>query len=470
MHLVDEKQGVPLTSEAELLEYFASACKPRSAWRVGSEHELIGVWPETGEAPTYDGERGIGALLQWFAERGGTPVMETLSTASEYGAVFAAAGHGAATVNNMIALVRGDSQLTIEPGGQFELASRPVDDDRKLVMDLEEYTDALGRASRELGIAWLSIGLRPFGNRDDVPWMPKQRYEVMREYMATVGTRGQDMMVRTATVQTNLDFSDEADAAAKLECLYSVTSILTALWAASPIVDDKVSGYQTYRAWIWRDTDNARAGLLPFMFGRQDVFESYTNWALEIPMYFLYRGGYRRVPADLTFRKFIAEGFSGEHATREDWALHLSTLFPEGRLKKFIEVRGCDCGSLEMITALAPMTRGLLYDVDARTAATALTAGLDFTQRQQLANDVPMQGLAARAGKHTLGELAKELVAIAKAGLARLAPGALSLLEPVEAIAQSGRTQADQIIEIWNTHAGDRKALIKALAHPGLVG
>lgn len=470
MHLVDEKQAVPLTSEAELLEYFASAGKPRSAWRVGSEHELIGVWPETGAAPTYDGERGIGALLQWFADRGGTPVMETLSTASEYGAVFAEAAHGAATVNNMIALVRGDSQLTIEPGGQFELASRPVDDDRKLVMDLEEYTDALGRASRELGIAWLSIGLRPFGGRDDIPWMPKQRYEVMREYMATVGTRGQDMMVRTATVQANLDFEDEADASAKMECLYSVTSILTALWAASPIVEDKVSAYQSYRAWIWRDTDNARAGLVPFAFGRQDVFKGYTEWALDIPMYFLYRGGYRRVPGDLTFRKFMRDGFGGERATHEDWALHLSTLFPEGRLKKFIEVRGCDCGSLEMIAALAPMMRGLLYDVDARTAATALTTGLDFAQRQQLCEDVPTQGFKARAGAHTLGELAKELVAIAKSGLAKVAPGSLPLLAPVEEIAQSGRTQADKIIDIWNTHAGDRKALIKALAHPGLAG
>ena len=210
--------------------------------------------------------------------------------------------------------------------------------------------------------------------------------------------------------------------------------------------------------------------MVPFVFGRQDVFKGYTEWALDIPMYFIYRGGYRRVPADLTFRKFMREGFGGEHATHEDWALHLSTLFPEGRLKKFIEVRGCDCGSLEMIAALAPMMRGLLYDVDARAAATALTAGLDFAQRQQLCDDVPTQGFQARAGSHTLGELAKELVAIAKAGLAKLAPGSLSLLDPVEEIAQSGRTQADKIIDIWNAHAGDRKALIKALAHPGLAG
>ena len=290
----------------------------------------------------------------------------------------------------------------------------------------------------------------------------------MRAYMPTVGSRSLDMMQRTATVQVNLDFADEADAAAKMRCLYSVTSILTALWAASPIVDEKVSGYQTYRAWIWRDTDNARAGLVPFVFERDDVFTTYTEWALDIPMYFIYRGGYRPVPADLTFRTFMATGWNGEHATAEDWALHLSTLFPEGRLKKFIEVRGCDCGSLEMIAALSPMMRGLLYDATARTEATALTSKLTYAERERLADEVPRAGFAAYAGDHTIGELAKQLVAIARDGLSRVAEASLPLLAPVEEIAASGHTQADRIVELWNGHAGDRPALIRALAHPGL--
>ncbi len=470
MHLVDEQDAVPIGSESELIAYFASAGKPRSAWRVGTEHELIGVWPESGAAPTYEGERGIGALFQWFADRGGAPVIENLATASEYDAAFDRTHAAPTTGAHMIALVRGDSQLTIEPGGQFELAGRPVDDDRKALHELEEYVDALGRASRDLGIAWLSSGLRPFGGRADIPWMPKQRYDLMRAYMPHVGTRGLDMMVRTATVQANLDFENEADAAAKMRCLYSVTSILTALWACSPIVEDKVSGYQSYRAWIWRDTDNARAGLVKFAFDREDIFSAYTQWALDVPMYFVHRGGYRTVPLDLTFRKFLREGWHGQRATQSDWALHLSTLFPEGRLKKFIEVRGCDCGSLEMIAALAPMMRGLLYDSAACAAATALTAGLTFDDRQKLADETPMRGFAAKAGSHTLGELAKELVAIAKAGLTRVAPAAVSLLEPVEAIATSGRTQADLMIELWNKHTGDRRGLIRALSHPGLAG
>jgi glutamate--cysteine ligase len=357
VHLVDEKDSVPIRSHDELIAYFTSAGKPAKQWRVGTEHELVGVLSSppsaAGTPPAYEGTRGIGALLEWFAKRGGTAVVEG---------------------DHTIALVRADEQLTIEPGGQFELAARPVDDDHVFVEDLRAYVGQLGEASRELGLAWLSTALRPFGKRDDVPWMPKQRYAVMRAYMPTVGTRGLDMMLRTATVQANLDFADEADAAAKLRCLYSITSILTALWANSPIAEDKPTGMQSYRAWIWRDTDNARAGLLPFVFdARDDIFHTYTEWALDVPLYFIYRNGYKPVPGGLTFRAYMRDGYDGERATLADWAMHLSTLFPEGRLKKFIEVRGCDCGSLEMIGALAPMMRGVLYDATARAAATALT-------------------------------------------------------------------------------------------------
>ncbi|HEU4731168.1 MAG TPA: glutamate-cysteine ligase family protein [Kofleriaceae bacterium] len=439
----------------DLLSYFQGAGKPASQWRVGTEHELVGVRTSAdgpsgliGEPPAYEGPHGIGMLLRRFADRGGEPVLE--------------GGH-------MIALARGDAQLTIEPGGQFELAARPISDDRDFVTDLKTYVTELGAASRELGLAWLATGLRPFGTRDDIPWMPKQRYDVMRAYMPTVGSRGLDMMLRTATVQANLDFSDEADAAAKLRCLYSVSSLLTALWAASPIVDERISDFQSYRAWIWRDTDNARAGVLPFVFERDDIFLAYTEWALDVPLYFLYRDGYHRAPAGFTFRQFMRDGLNGEHALRADWALHLSTLFPEGRLKKFIEVRGCDCGSLPMIAALGPFMRGLLYDPTARAAATALTARLSFPERQRLADDVPKLGFAARAGGRNIGDLALELVAIARDGLSRVAPAAVPLLAPVEEIATTRRTQSDQIIELWRAHAPDRAALVRALAHPELA-
>jgi len=443
VHLVDETAAVPLRDRAELLAYFNTAGKPADQWKAGTEAEIVGVIADSGAPPPYEGPHGIGALLQWFAQRGNTPVIE----------------HGHA-----IALQRGGGQISIEPGGQFELSAAPFRDDRDFVTDLRSYINELRNASKELGLAWLSIGLRPFGVRDDVPWMPKERYDVMRAYMPTVGTRGLDMMLRTATVQANLDFSDEADAARKMRCLYSVTSILTALYAASPIADDKISGYQSYRAWIWRDVDRQRSGLVPFVFDRDDLFDAYTEWALDVPMYFLYRGGYRAVPGGLTFRQFMAEGWNGEHANGEDWALHLSTLFPEGRLKKFIEVRGADCGSLDMIQALAPFMRGLLYDRTACEDAIALTAHLSYAQREELADHVPRLGLKTPG----MGDLAKQLVAIAREGLSRIAPEALPLIAPIEEIAATGRTQADKIIDIWQRNAGDRKALIAALAHPGL--
>lgn len=431
----------------DLLAYFTRAGKPQRDWRIGTEHELIGVIRATGDAPPYDGPHGIGALLAAFARTSGTPVTEN--------------GH-------TIAIVRGDAQITIEPGGQFELAARPVVADTELSDDLHAYFAELAAHSQSLGLSWLACGMRPFGTRASIPWMPKARYDVMHAYMPTVGTRGLDMMQRTATVQANLDFADEADAAAKMRCIYSVTSLLTALWAASPIVDEQVTDYQTYRAWIWRDTDNARAGLLPFVFDRDDIFTAYTEWALDVPMYFVYRHGYIPVPADLTFRRFMRDGHGGERATLADWAMHLSTLFPEGRLKKFIEVRGCDCGSLPMIQALAPMMRGLLYDTTARSAAIALTADLSFADRERIADEIPRGGFSTRIGAHSAGDLAKQLVAIARDGLSRVAPASLPLLAPVEAIAASGRTQADAIRELWQRHAGDRAAQIQALAHPGL--
>jgi glutamate--cysteine ligase len=451
MHLVDEADAVPVGSIDDLVAYFRAAGKPRSAWMVGTEHELIGVrarGAELGRAPTYDGPDGIAAVLAGFAARGWEPVIEE---------------------GNTIALVSGPSQVTLEPGGQFELAARPVTDDRTFASDLRAHVKTLAEVSKPLGLAWLDAGLRPFGERDAIPWMPKARYRVMRAYMPTVGTRGLDMMLRTATVQANVDFSDEVDAAAKLRCLNAVTSIMTALWANSSIVNGAPSGYQSYRAWIWRDTDRARAGVLPFVFERDDIFRAYAEWALDVPMYFVYRNGYQ--PAGgITFRAFMRDGWNGERANRADWALHLSTLFPEARLKKLIEVRGCDCGSLGMIEALGPFSRGLLYDADARAAATALTAGLSFADRQRLADEVPRLGFAAKVGTRTIGELARELVAIVKTGLARVAPAAVSLIDPVVEIATTGRTQADQSVDAWKAADGDVAKFIAARAHPGLAG
>jgi len=448
LHLVSDAAGTPISSVDELRQYFAGAGKPRAQWRVGTEHEMCGVYRADASAPGYGGERGIEAILSRIARAGWTPVVEG---------------------GNTIALVRGDAQVTIEPGGQLEHAARPVFATSELALDMEEYVSMVCEPSKTFDIAWLAVGFRPFGTREDVPWMPKQRYEVMRDYLPAHGRLALDMMKRTATVQVNLDYADSDDAKSKLRAIMCTTPILTALYANSPIVSGADSGYQSYRAEVWRYTDPARCGLLPFVFEDGDVFERYVEWALDVPMFFVYRGQYRPVQ-NLTFRRFMAEGFEGSPATFDDWTLHLSTLFPEARLKKYIEVRGCDASTLPMTLALGPLCRGILYSQSAMDAATALTLDWSWEQRLELGSEVPRLGLRTpvpgRSGV-TLGDLAKELVAIAKEGLAD-SPEELPFLEPVAEVADSGRTRSDEVREIWNRHQGDPRAVIAALSYAEL--
>lgn len=451
MHLVDENDIQPIESPDALRAYFVGGEKPPERWRFGTEQELIGVCVDPsrlGRAPDYEGPAGIRALLSSLAEKEWTPVIEGRA---------------------VIALTRADEQVTIEPGGQLELAARPVFRAQEMRDSLCRFLSELAEPSREFGIAWLRAGFRPFGLLDEVPWMPKGRYAIMREYMPTVGTLGHEMMKRTATVQTNLDYSDVDDAHAKLRASLSVTSLFTALYANSPIVDGRVSGYQSYRGHVWSDTDRARCGYLPFAFADGDIYAAYTEWALDVPMYFVHRGGY--LPAGgMTFRRYMAEGFNGHRATMSDWALHLSTLFPETRLKSYIEIRGCDCGSFETALALAPLCRGLFYDDTARAAAEELTAGLTGEERIALGADVARRGLHAQAGTRLVGDLVEEMVAIAVDGLKRTAPEELPFLEPLQRIATTRRTQADEMIDLWREVAGDPAKVIAALAHEGLHG
>jgi glutamate--cysteine ligase len=444
-------EAPPIESIDQLVAYFHEAGKPRAAWRIGSEHEMIGVYRRgvaLARAPGYDGDRGIEALLARVAAAGWAPVRE-----------------GA----RVIAMARAGAQITIEPGGQLELSSRPEAANAAIEAQVDEYVRDLEGPSVALDLAWLAIGFRPFGGLADVPWMPKGRYDVMRAYLPTKGPLAHEMMKRTATVQVNLDYAHADDAAVKLRCAMSVTSILTALYASSPIVDGRVSGYQSYRGKVWRAVDPDRCGLLSFAFVDDDVFRAYTEWALDVPMFFVYRGGYR--PASgMTFRQFLRDGFAGTRATGEDWALHLSTLFPETRLKQYMEIRSCDSGSREVVLSLGPLCRGLLYDETACAAATALTAGLSFAERLDLVEAVARQGFAARLPRstRTVGDLARDLVAIADDGLTRVGADERSYLEPLREIAATGRTQADRIVDLWQAVAGEPAAVIAALAHVGL--
>jgi len=433
----------PLSSVDDLVANFHSACKPVEQWRVGTESEMIGVYdaaPDLGAAPPYEGDRGICALLARIEQTGWSPIRER---------------------GNVIALASGDAQITLEPGGQLELAARPVTDAADNEADLLAYERVVADPSRDFGIAWLSLGFRPFGRLEDVPWMPKGRYAIMREYLPTRGALAHEMMKRTATVQVNLDFGDADDAAAKLRAAMSVTSILTAIYANSPIVDGALSDYQSYRSRAWHDTDPDRCGLLPFAFEDGDMFRAYAEYALDVPTFFIQRGDY--FPAGgMTFRQFMAEGFGGTRATMQDWELHLSTLFPEARVKRFMEIRGCDSGARDMVLALGPLCRGLFYDADATAAATALTADLDYDRRLTLSKDVARLGLRAAAGAHSVGDLAKQLVAIADDGLRRTAPNELRYLEPVREIVDTGRTRADIVADAWRDADGDPATIISA--------
>lgn len=451
MHIAKDRDSQPIESIDALVESFHGWGKPKSEWRLGTEYEMIGVLRDgdrIGEAPAYE-HGGIGAVLDALVVMGWSPVFED--------------GH-------IIALEQGGAQVTLEPGGQLEHAARPVTRQEDLVADARAYLAQVAVPSRRLGLAWLATGLRPFGTIDQVPWMPKQRYSVMREFLPPRGHLAPEMMKRTATVQVNLDYGDSEDAKEKLRCIMSTTSVLTALYACSPIVDETVSGFQSYRSFVWTATDPSRCGLLPLAFEDGDVFRGYVEWALDVPMFFLYRGTYR--PMDgRTFRQFFREGYEGQRATMDDWELHLSTLFPEARLKRFLEVRGADAGSLEMNVALGPLCRGLLYDATARAAATELTAALDMDQRVDFWHRVARQGLSAKVpgrGGITAGELSRELVAIAADGLSRLAPEEDCYLDPVRAIAESGRTQADAMIDLWHRSGGDRAQVIAELSHRGL--
>jgi glutamate--cysteine ligase len=435
----------PIAGLSELAELFRTSGKPRAQWRVGTENEMIGVHrsgPRAGAAPPYEGPDGIAALLERIARHSWTPLREK---------------------QRVIGLTAADASISLEPGGQLELAARPVQHAADYEADVAEYHSIVGAASHELGLAWLGIGFRPFGRLDDVPWMPKGRYAVMRDYLPTRGRLAHEMMKRTATVQVNVDYADERDAAAKLRCIYSVTPLLTAIYANSPIVDQAISDYQSYRAHVWLHTDPDRCGLLPFAFADGDIFEAYTAWAVDVPMFFVYRHGDYWPAGGMTFRQFLRDGFRGERATIADWELHLSTVFPEGRLKRFIEVRGCDAGSLPMVMALGPLCRGVLYDDQAMADATRLTASLGFAQRVALLEEVARDGLRAKIdgmGSADVGALAADLVAIARDGLRRCAPEEERFLQPVAEIVETGRTQADAAVDAWRQHGGDPAALI----------
>jgi glutamate--cysteine ligase len=395
----DAALDAPVTRRDALIEYFATGAKPPSEWRVGTEYEKVAVDRSTGRAARYYGPRGIEAVLRRLADRfGWTPRLEG---------------------EHVIALEGRKATITLEPGGQLELSGEACDSIHCAEHELSEHVNEIVTVGDELGLAFLGLGIQPVSTLDDIEWVPKPRYGIMAPYMTKVGTLGHRMMKQTATVQANIDFSTERDAMNKMRLAMGLAPILTAAFANSPIVDGKLSGYMSYRQYVWTDTDRDRCGLLPFVFSRDAGFEDYADWALDVPMYFIRRGGRFVDLSGMPFREFVKHGAAGHHATLGDWQLHLTTLFPEVRLKTYIELRSVDSQPPERMLALPALVKGVFYDDDCMLGAWDLVKSWSWSERVDVYETAPREALRTRVRGIPLLDLARELAAIARVGLMR---------------------------------------------------
>src|SRR3954468_2592114 len=369
-------QGEPVTGRRELVEYLAQGCKPRAAWRVGTEHEKFCFTQDDLRPLPYAGPRSIRALLEGLAERfGWTPGLEA---------------------DQPIALTKQGCNISLEPGGQFELSGAPLETLHQTCCEAHTHLDELKKIAEPLGVGMLGMGFQPKWPRQDIPWMPKARYAIMGSYMPKVGKLGLDMMLRTCTVQVNLDFASEADMVRKFRVSLALQPIATALFANSPFIEGRPAGYVSYRSHIWTDTDPDRSGDLPFVFQQGFGFQQYVDYALDVPMYFVYRDGKYIDASGQSFRDFLQgklPALPGELPLMTDWADHLTTLFPEVRLKRYLEMRGADGGPWRGLCALPALWVGLLYDGQALDAAWDLVKDWTDEERPHLRADVPRHAL-----------------------------------------------------------------------------
>jgi glutamate--cysteine ligase len=429
-----------IESRDALVAWLEAGCRPAGPFRVGTEHEKIPFYRADRFPVPYEGKWGIRALLLGMRRKLG---WEPIEDQGNLIGLFDAKGGGA---------------ISLEPGGQFELSGAPLDDAHATAEELDRHLAVCRLVAEALGIGFLALGMSPKWTLAETPSMPKSRYAIMARYMPKVGTRGLDMMFRTATVQANLDYASEKDMVLKLRVGLALQPAITALFANSPFTDGKLNGLLSARSEIWRHTDPARTGMLAFAFEPGMGFERYVDYALDVPLYFLKRGGSYQDVAGASFRDLLAGRLKeapGERATIADWANHLSTIFPEVRLKRYLEMRGADVGPPERIVALSALMIGLYYDADALSSAEALIAGWSAEDRQKLRDDAPLLGLAAEIRGRDLRAIALDMLGIARGGLKRRArlntrgEDETIWLRPLEAIARSGREPARRWIQAY---------------------
>ena len=431
----------PIETKAQLIDYLASGSKPREDWRIGTEHEKFPFLTDTLGPVPYDGPRSIRSLLEGLRDRFGW--------------------QGVYEGQSIIALSdpRGLGNVSLEPGGQFELSGAPLKTVHDTCEEVHEHLNQVREVGDALGIGFLGLGASPNWTRAQTPVMPKGRYNIMAPYMDKTGKYGRDMMFRTCTVQVNLDFGSETDMVKKLRVSLALQPIATALFANSPFLEGKPNGYLSFRSEVWRDTDNARAGMLPFVFEDGMGFERYADYALDVPMYFVIRDGRFINAAGESFRAFLAgklPQLPGEKPVLKDWSDHLTTIFPEVRLKQYLEMRGCDSGPWRRLCAMPALFVGLLYDQSSLDAAWDLVKDWTAAERQALRDAVPVQGLKAMIRGRTVQQVAKDVLRISRAGLtARDQRGCkgkteAAFLDVLDETVATGKTAAENLLDLYN--------------------
>ena len=426
---------VHVDSVDELIEYMRRGEKPPERWRVGTEHEKIGLYEADRSPVPYEGERGIGALLDTIAESDGW--------------------HRILEDGHVIALEKAGASITLEPGGQLELSGAPLRSIHETCDEFQTHLALMKRVSESPGIVWLGLGIHPIHPVEVLPRMPKARYRIMRRYLPTRGSLSTEMMHATATVQANFDYQDEADMANKLRMAMGVSPIVSAVFANSSLSEGKANGFISRRLHAWSHTDPDRTGLLPMVFEPGFGYRRYVEWALDVPMFFVVRGDHYEPAEGMTFRQFMKRGRAELRPTLADFDRHLATLFPEVRLKHIIEVRGADAVPPGLTCSLPALWKGLLYDADAREAAWELVRGSSQEEREAARADVARRGLAAHfAGRPVLG-IAREVAEIAREGLRRIGhagrrdPDESSYLDPLFEQLELGVSPGQIVLERW---------------------
>ena len=439
---IPQTGGGPIERPEQLAEYLAKGCKPPSAWRIGTEHEKFGYRRDDLLPLPYEGAASILTMLETLRDRfDWAPVLEG---------------------DKLIGLSKAGANVSLEPGGQLELSGAPLETIHQTCDEVNTHLAEVKAVADDIGVGFIGLGAAPIWTHEQMPLMPKGRYALMNDYMQTVGTHGTQMMRRTCTVQVNLDFGSEADMVKKMRVALALQPVATALFANSPFFEGKPNGYRSWRARVWRGLDDARTGMLPLAFDEGFGFESYVDWVLDVPMYFVYRDGKYINALGQSFRDFMAgrlPALPGEVPTLSDWADHLTTVFPEARLKQFIEMRGADGGPWRRLCALPALWVGLLYDETALDAAWDLAKDWDAETREELRVAASEQALGAVVGNVKMHDLAREVVTIAEAGLkARARPGAGGLipdethfLSALKESVETGKSPADELLEEYET-------------------